>query len=331
MDSIHNNPKTFGPTIWMMLVLLTVWGVAPSTAIADHHKPLKVAWSLYPGYSPFVIAFQKDLISKHGGNVDPILYDVSAKQLPDFEAGRLDGGFFAFADALTLDARSNGGVRLVLVADNSNGADVVVAGPDIGTISDLRGKQIGTGIGSFRELLVRKMLRSENLTVNDVTLVQIGPDEVPDALPDSIQAGQTWEPFTSKAISNGAHIIFSSADTPGLIPDVLVFHKRVVEKRPEDVRAVVDAWFEALEFWRQHPGEGNKIIADATGRDPETISTDGILLLDREENRRAFTDSEAPGSLYVSGRENTQFMISTGVLNSAPDVTRLLDASFLTR
>lgn len=292
---------------------------------------MNLAWSLYPGYSPFVIAFEKGMISKHGGKVKPLLYKVSARQMPDFESGLLDGGFFSFADALALAARAPGESRLVLVADNSDGADLIVAAPQIKSVADLKGKRIGTGIGSFRELLVRKMLQQHGLNVNDVTLVNMGPDEVPDALPDSIQAGQTWDPFSTRSLARGAHIIFTSAETPGLIPDVLLFRSSIVKQRPGDVRAVVDAWFEALRFWQENPAQGNAIIARATGRKPGSISTDGIKLLDREQNIQAFTDNNAAISLHQSGQVNVDFMLTTGVLNNTPDLEQFLDSSFLVR
>jgi NitT/TauT family transport system substrate-binding protein len=300
---------------------------APTTA--GSARPLKVAWSLYPGYSPFVIAFKNDLIAKHGGSVQPVLYDVSAKQLPDFEAEKLDGGFFAFADALTLAARSPGNARLVMVADYSDGADVIVAAPDITHVADLKRKRIGTGIGSFRELLVRRMLAAHGLSVNDVILINMGPEEVPAALSDTIHAGQTWHPFAAQAIAKGGHVIFSSSETPGLIPDVLVFRTSVIEQRPDDIRAVVNAWFEALDFWRSHPAEGNAIIASATGRSPEDVQTEGIKLLSREENTRAFMTREDSTSLLKSAEVNTDFLLSTGVLNKAPNVQQFLDPSFL--
>lgn len=313
------------------LLACSICCLIASETFAEDKRSLKVGWSLYPGYSPFVIAFKKGLISRHGGKVEPVLYNVSAKQMPDFESGKLDGGFFAFADALALAARAPGKSRLVLVADNSDGADLVVAASDIASVADLRGKRIGTGIGSFRELLVRQMLQIHGLSVNDVTLVNMGPDEIPDALPNSIQAGQTWDPFAAKSLAKGAHIIFSSAETPGLIPDVLVFRNVILEQRPEDVQAVVDAWFEALAFWKENPTKGNAIIADETGRDPKSITTDGIKLLDQQENIRAFTSSDDPGSLHQSGRTNLNFMLSTGVLNDTPDLKQFLDSSFLRR
>lgn len=300
-----------------------------ATTAAGSPRPLKVAWSFYPGYSPFVIAFESGLIAKHGGSVQPVLYDVSAKQLPDFEAEKLDGGFFALADALILAARSPGKVRLVMVADNSDGADLIVAAPGITHVADLKGKRIGTGVGSFRELLVRRMLEAHGLSVNDVILVNMGPEEVPDAIPNTIQAGQTWDPFAAQAIAKDSHVIFSSSETPGLIPDVLVFRTSVIQQRPDDVRAVVNAWFEALDFWQSHPTEGNAIIASATGRSAENVSTEGIKLLNRAANIRAFTAHEDSTSLLESADVNAEFLLSTGVLNNAPNVRELLDPSFL--
>ena len=315
----------------VILLMFVYCCLITTETFAEDRRPLKVAWSLYPGYSPFIIAFKKEFIRRLGGRVEPVLYNVSAKQMPDFESGILDGGFFAFADALALAARSPGKSRLVLVADNSNGADHVVAASEIKNVADLKGKHIGTGIGSFRELLVRKMLQIHGLSVNDVTLVNMGPDEIPNALPDSIQAGQTWDPFSARSITKGAHIIFSSAETPGLIPDVLVFHNSIIEQRPEDVQAVVDAWFEALTFWQDNPAEGNAIIAGETGRNPDAITNAGIKLLNRQENIRAFTHSDDPGSLHQSGQVNVEFMLSTGVLNDRPDLNLFLDSSFLVR
>ena len=122
-------PRHFETLILSLLLGALLLAFSMPSA-AQSSQPLNIAWSLYPGYSPFIIAFKRGLIKKYGGRVNPVLYKVSAKQMPDFESGLLDGGFFAFADALTLAARSPGRYRLVLVADNSDGADQVVAAAD---------------------------------------------------------------------------------------------------------------------------------------------------------------------------------------------------------
>ncbi len=92
---------------------------------------------------------------------------------------------------------------------------------------------------------------------------------------------------------------------------------------------VIKAWFEALNYWQSNPAEANAIIAEATQRTPEQISTKGIKLFSLEDNLNAFKDSTNPTSLYENGRVNADFMISTGVLTNAPNVDELLDPSFL--
>ncbi|MCG8416732.1 MAG: ABC transporter substrate-binding protein [Proteobacteria bacterium] len=88
--------------------------------------------------------------------------------MPDYEAGTLDGGFFALADALSLASRTRNDLRIILICDNSDGADVVVAADDVQEIADLRDRRIGTGLGSFGELLVRQMLATAGLAPHDV-------------------------------------------------------------------------------------------------------------------------------------------------------------------
>lgn len=300
-----------------------------STTDKGSNPPLRVAWSYWPGYSPLLIAVDRGLFNKHSLEVAPVEYDVSAKQMPDFEAGMLDAGLFAYADALTLAARSRDAYRLILVCDNSNGADVVVARPEIKTIQDLVGKRIGTGIGSFGELLVRNMLKQGGLEVRNVQLVNMSAERVPESLGRVIDAGQTWDPFAADAVTKGNHRLFSSAETPGLIADVLLIRKDAYERRQKSLRGFVDAWFEAVDFMRREPDSARAIIARMTGRPVTSINLDGVRIFDRAENREAFHNTNSPLSLVTSARVNVEFMLSTGALVAEPDLENLLQGSLL--
>ncbi len=321
--------KTY--SILFLAVLLLFTGCTSGETVTSDHPPLKVGWSLFPGWYPMAIAVEQDLFGKHGVAVEPVFYDLYAETFADIQTGKLDGALVTLGDALLMDGRVPESIRVVLVTDNSAGADAIVATTDIETMDDLRGKHIGTNLGSFGELLVRNMLAANGLTVKDVTLVDIDPETVPDKMPDVIQAGHVWEPFISRAVAQGYHIIFSSAETPGLIPDLLVVRTEVTEVRPDDVRAFIAAWLEAVEWWQAHPAEGNALIAQVTGLNPEEISVEGVRLFNLEDNLRTF--AKRPGtdisSLYGSGQVNIDFLLNTGSLNNAPDMELLLDESFL--
>ena len=245
---------TIPKPLYMMIMFITalVLGSCNPTASETPKEPsgppLRVGWHPWPGYFPIVIADELDLFSKHGVNVEVIFYEGNSFSHPKLQAGELDAATGTLTDALLMDGQQPGNVRVVLTADYSYGGDVIVATPDIATVADLRGKSIGTNLGSFSELFVLEMLRANDLTLDDVTLVNVEARDVPGTMPQTIQAGHTWEPQTSEALAKGYHIIFSSAHTPGLIPDLVIFRSAVTQDRPNQVRAFIAAWLEAPRF-----------------------------------------------------------------------------------
>jgi NitT/TauT family transport system substrate-binding protein len=104
---------------------------------------------------------------------------------------------------------------------------VVVAQSDIKTILNLKGKKLGANLGGFSEVFVSEMLKTSKLTSDDVSLVKAEALEVPLGIKNNaIQAGHTWEPYLSEALKLGAHILFTSKQTPGLILDVVACRVR---------------------------------------------------------------------------------------------------------
>lgn len=310
-----------------LLIIFTILMSACSGTQAVDRPPLRVAWSLWPGVYPMVIAAEKGFFEKHGVQVEPIFYSSYGEQLPALASGKLDGAGLALNDVL-LD-RVAEEVKVVVITDNSDGADQIVALSEIISADDLRGKKIGFVKGSYSEFFVREMLIQKGILPSDITFVEVPPEDVPDAIPDAIDIGHTYEPFSSQARAKGYNVIFSSADTPGLLVDVIVFRKSVTQERPEDVRAFVAAWFEAVEFWHDNPVEGNAIIAEVTGLNPEDISTEGVKIFDLVANLNAFNVGNDTTSVYFTGQKAQDFLISTGDISRLIKIDEILDPSFL--
>ena len=94
-------------------------------------------------------------------------------------------------------------------------------------------------------------------------------------------------------------ILFTSADTPGVIADVFIIRGDIIQDRPEDVRALVQGLAMAAEFWQENPVEGNKIVGQILGI-PEDEMADivsGTKQFNLEDNRNIF-DPQTPDSLY---------------------------------
>ena len=294
---------------------------------AEVKPPLRMGWTVWPGFYPIVIADQKGFFEKHGLEVDLILYNTQTEVTAALASGMLDGGGVTLNDALLDNVASN--VKVVMITDNSDGGDQIVATRDIVSTEDILHQNIGAKRGSFSEFFVREMLSQKGILPSDVTFVNVDPEYVPAAMPDHINIGHTFEPYTSQALAKGYKIIFSSADTPGLIVDMIGFHRRTIAERPEDIAAFIAAWFEALQYWQEHPEECNQIIAAATGQQAQDISAEGVKLFDLSANLNAFKPGTDTTSVYFTARKALKFLVDSGFVAEPADVNEVLDDSFL--
>lgn len=312
-------------SVIILVFLLTACG---ASAPAVERPPLKVGWILWPGWYSIVIADQKGFFNDHGVEVEPILYNTTKETLTDLASGTLDASGEVLSDVL-LDSISKN-VKIVLLTDNSDGADQLAASPAILGMQDVRGKRIGVVRGTFSELWMLQVLSQNNISPTEVTFVDVDPSQVPSAIPGSIDLGHTFEPFSSESRTKGQKVIFSSAETPGLIVDMFAFRKQVIEERPEDVQAFVDAWFDAVKWWQENPVEGNTLIAEATGLTPEEISLEGVNLFDRTANLNAFNPAGADStSVYFTAQKYMDDLITLGAVSQPVKVEDVLDASFV--
>lgn len=311
-----------------LIVLLSACNAANSVP-PTQAAPLRVTYSLWPGDYPAILAQELGLFEKHGVQVTLIPLENYSDLMSLFLSGQADISLPTWVEAITMNDRKPGYFKVILAYDYSDGADHVVCVPEIQTIADLRGKRIGVTPRTFGEMFVREMLAREGLTINDVTLVDLGPEQIVSNLPDKIDAGYTWEPYTSQALKQGYNVLFDSRSTPGLLADTIIARTDIVRNRPQNLQAFVDAWFEALAYWQANPAQAAAIIAQTTDQQPEDISLEGIHMYSREENRQIFDPNGGPLSLFTTGQTITTFLKSVGLLSAPPDINALLDPSFI--
>lgn len=321
MNSVRFLSKIF------TLLLLSAMFAACAGPAAPKKAPLRIAYTDWWGDYTIIIADKKGFFKKYGLEVKTIYYDVFSKALPELASGQLDGGTLTIGDTMSVNAHTS--LTAVALSDDG-GASVVLARPEITQIADLKGKQIGIIIGSSYELMIDEMLREAGLKPGDVNLVDIDPENIPQALADNkIQAGFTWEPYTTQAIGAGNNLIYSS-ETSGLFADTIVFRTEVVNQRPEDIRNYLRAWFEAVEYRIAEPEEANHQIAFTLNKQASDIVGDAKLLLLRD-NLNAFTQTPAGKvtSIYTIAQLNADFLIRNGNLTKMPSLLQLFNPAYL--
>ncbi|MBN3960210.1 ABC transporter substrate-binding protein [Nostoc sp. NMS8] len=290
--------------------------------------PLKIPSGYFVGEYPGIIAQEKGFFKAQGVDVELIRKRYIQLEQANFNAGKYDGVISSLGSFMILSA-TNPDIQGVMVVDESTGADAVVAQSQIKTVADLKGKKLGANLGGFSEVFVTEMLKTANLTSDDVNLVKLEASEIPKRLKNNaIQAGHSWEPHLSEAITLGGHILFTSKQTPGLISDMIVFRGKTIRDRPEDIRAFVRGWLQATTYWKANVQEGNAIISKVLKIPINTISLEGVNLTDLGENQKFFQFSN-PHSIYKTAKIYADFFIRSGNVTRIPELKSLFNSSFL--
>jgi len=310
--------------VFLLINTLTACaGLQPTPA---PKPPIRVEFTQAWGDYTLLVAKEKGYFKKYGIEVEPVYYDVLSDTFPDLAAGQIDGALIAVGD--TINTNSNAPMKVVGVEDNGGNEAIIVA-PGINSIEDLKGKTIGTMIGSQYEMTVMKMLQSANMSVDDVTIIAMNPEDALTALKSGrVQAAHTWEPYSSEALSNGYKTIYPQQQLH-LFPDQIVFRKSLVDERPEDVRAFLKAWFEAVEYRMQNREETRKIAAQYLGISPDEVKPDDTLKIYTADDNKKLFDTKEANSIYSITKITSDYLISIGALIEETDPSELLNSSYL--
>ena len=318
--------NSFEKIILLIIILNSLAACTMLRAEEPAKDPLRVEYTKWWGDYTLLVAKEKGFFEENGVEVEPVYYDIFSRTYSDLASGQIDGALIAVGDAINIDRSAH--MKVVAVHDNG-GEDAVIVGPEINSIEDLKGKTIGMMIGSQYELTIVEMLRSASMGVGDVTMVAVNPEESLKTLEKGqVQAAYTREPYLSEALSSGYKVIYRQEQLH-LFPDTITFRKSIIDDRPEDVRAFLKAWFEAVDYRLQHPEETQAIAAKYLGVGIEEIQPDDNLkILTLDDNKKLFNLQE-DNSIYAITKITSDYLISIGAAAQQIDSLELLDPDYL--
>ena len=221
-------------------------------------------------------------------------------------------------------------LRVILVMDISNGADVVMARPDIANLQALRGKRIAVENAAVGALMLDAMLNASGLDINDITLVSKTVNEHTEAyLKHQVDAVITFEPVRSELLQHGARILFDSSQIPGRIIDVLAVRADAMSKHQQSLKSLVAAHFKALDYQAQQPDDAARRIAPYLGVKAEAVFAQytGLKIPQLSDNRALLANS--PAELNTTATQLANLMQQRHLLQRPIDVSRLAEPMFL--
>ena len=301
------------------------------TQTTINSEPIKIGVIVYPGFAPFFIADEKGYFEKEGVNAKIVLISDPNQAIPLLESNEVQL-LFSSADFTTIIADAGVDAKEIFASDIGYGSDGLLVKNDVNNISDLKGKTIYLGMGYPSHFLFRYLTKQAGLKNDDVTLIDMGADQVGAAfVARQIDYGMSWEPWLSQASERkDGKLLFSSKDEPGIITDTFVVRTDTLNSRNEDVKAVVKAWFDSIKFINSNPDEANSIMAKNLGLSVEDFEAQAstIKFLTYQENLDKF-NKEKPLNLYSLTDKVIEIYSEDGIIQSKPDVNKLIDPSIL--
>ena len=318
-----------GLTSILVLILVALLPKVFSPIVKENKPPIRIAASTWPGWSHVFLARDKGFFEKNNVDVDirHIPEHIDA-QVP-FLNHEVDGVFQCLADTVIQNAEISSAV--VYLSDYSSAGDVIVGKAD--ALSSLKGSTIGVeGVNTFSHIFVLKALEKAGLKEEDIQIEVVPAHKLLEALEEGrIQAGHTWEPTKSAALEKGYRVLAEAGDNPGIISDLLVFHSRVIQERPDDIQAIVKSLVEAQEYRDANWQESIEIMAKAVKMSTQEMESGlrGTRQLDLQGNIEAMRQSDDPISLYMSHQFIAVFYLDRGQLPTPPDFDRIIDSTFV--
>lgn len=310
------------------LVGITLLGMS-AQALSE---PLKIGYSDWPGWVAWEVAIEKDWFKEEGVDVRFEWFDYVAS-MDAFAAGQLDAVAMTNGDALVTGATGARNV-MIIINDYSNGNDMIIARRGINTVADLKGKKIGVEIGFVSHLLLLNALDKNGMSESDVELVNVPTNETPQVLASgNVDAIVAWQPSSGQALNlvPGSTAIYTSADVPGLIYDVLAVTPRSLATRRDDWIKVARVWYRVVDYIKDPATRADavRIMAARVGIPPAEYEAflDGTKILSRAEALEAFKKGDGFSSLYGSSRIADAFNVANDVYKDPQPVDDYIDAS----
>jgi NitT/TauT family transport system substrate-binding protein len=314
-------------SLFGLTLSLAIFAMRPASA-----DPITVGYSDWPGWVAWQVAIDKGWFKDAGLDVKFQWFDYSAS-MEAFAAGKIDANCMTNGDTLVTGAGGGKGI-MIMLTDYSNGNDMIVAKPGIKTLEELKGKKVGLEVGLVEHLLLLNGLKKLGMAESDVTLVNSKTNETPQVLASGqVDAIGAWQPISGQAMKSlpGSRPVYTSADAPGLIYDVLAVNPASLNARHDDWMKLLKVWDRVVHYINDPVTQDDavKIMAARVGLEPEVYKPllKGTHLIDLTEGRKTFEKADGLASLYGSTAIANDFNVKNEVYKESQDVDGYIDPS----
>ncbi|WP_295630767.1 putative urea ABC transporter substrate-binding protein [Novosphingobium sp.] len=291
---------------------------------AEARKEFNIGWSIYAGWMPWPYAQQAGIVKKwadkYGIKINIVQVNDYVESVNQYTAGKFDGVTVANMDALTIPAAGGKDTSAIIVGDYSNGNDgILLKGAD--QLSAIKGKQVYLVELSVSHYLLARGLETAGMKPTDVKTVNTSDADIVGAFgsPD-VTAAVAWNPQLSVMKGQpGVKLVFSSADIPGEILDLLVVDTATLKANPNLGKALTGIWYETVALMNSQDAKGKQAraaMAKLAGSTPEAFDSQLKTTFLYSDPKAAVSATSSP-ALIKTMTQVRNFSFSKGLFKGA--------------
>lgn len=263
--------KTRGLSTILAALAISAAGFAGPAAADD---TISCAYPFWPGFAPVHLANELGYFAEEGLTVNETFDDDRSNVLPALERGDIQCDMRTVGEHQGRPRTAETQGTIIGTIDISLGGDGVVADGSIKTAADLKGKVFAAEPNVPARLLAQLALKEHGLTFADLEVRDIASADAIAVFADpTVAAAATYEPTLTQALKasnkEGAHILVSSRDYPGLITDVIVARTEDLKANPEQYRKFLRGIYRAIDYFKTNRADAIKIMAPHFKLSPE--------------------------------------------------------------
>jgi sulfonate transport system substrate-binding protein len=268
-----------------------------------------------------MIAVEKGFFRDEGLDVKPLVFSSGPACSEALFSGSADIGTMGDTTAIIAVARSP--VKIIASHGGGEHRHRIIVGERSGirAPADLAGKRVAVkkGTSTYGGLLAWS--DSVGLDLAKVKVTEMRPEDMGDALMSgAVDAIVASEPTPSVVEQRGGRELATLGGLGNTYPILLVARNEFLAVQPEAVESCLKAMRRAADFIQDHPEEAAELLAGKTGLSPAVTAramSHHYYRVDLGEDTRA------------SLRAIADFLVKQRLLDSHPDLTKTVDASFL--
>ncbi|MDE0310219.1 MAG: ABC transporter substrate-binding protein [Acidiferrobacterales bacterium] len=281
------------------IMLMVTFGFCVVAATSYANEKVNIAIISFSPYAPWYIVQEKGMAKGIDLSVR-IIEDITAKNAAI--SGTDLQCMMNTLDSLVVAAAADVPVKVIAIPAMSYGLDEMVVSEQIHSVNDFPGKRFGADYAFLNHMWMLLTLKKAGIPFDQLDHTVLLPqDSAASFVSGALDIDVNYIPFSRQSLRRpGSHVLKTSLSDKtwerGLISESIACNSKWLAEKPEVAKELLRAWFEAVDWWKSNPEEGNDIIAKGLDWPISDVKETqyGAVMLNASQNLGAFGLGGAP-------------------------------------